>query len=372
MTLNFDISTGAAFPSQAFEEINAKLDVIIDKLNSISNDLTNIINAIPCEALKQDFRNEIQTPLESIYFALRSYFRNLQSSNKQVLSAIRSQCHSKDFGKIHAQLRAFVNDRSLTYVRSCGLYKSSNIKQWVASIENMASLFVFVIKGCEEVNDDYNSFFDFNLFKDEIIKSLDYFKTYRFPLEFIRDRSLGFSSLILNILRTKSSQNSVAELESNYDYFKWHVIRYKVDRSGHGGWEYSKFAFKDGADLSQATVCSAIHYQDPGILGGWLKALVSWCLPNLFPLNNHEINMYYTNDAVFNNVENIANLNKDKSFGYIFSQDGGNHWIETAGSSDSELRCIKHAWYTTCASRAKDYAPNQEFISGQTPIFPIP
>ena len=67
MELNFDISTGAAFPSQAFEEINAKLDVIIDKLNSISNDLTNILNAIPCNTLQQDFRNQIKAPLESIY-----------------------------------------------------------------------------------------------------------------------------------------------------------------------------------------------------------------------------------------------------------------------------------------------------------------
>lgn len=71
-------------------------------------------------------------------------------------------------------------------------------------------------------------------------------------------------------------------------------------------------------------------------------------------------------------IENTANLNKDKSFSYIFSQDDEKHWIDIAGSSGSEFRCVKHAWWTTYASLTKVYAPNQEFISGQTPIFPIP
>ena len=125
--------------------------------------------------------------------------------------------------------------------------------------------------------------------------------------------------------------------------------------------------------MSQASVCSAVHYKDISILSSdWLKGLVSWCIPNLFPLNNHEINMYYASDSAYNNVENTANLNKDKSFSYIFSHDDGGYFIETAGSDGSELRCQRQRYYTTCASLTKVYEPNQEFISGQSPVFPIP
>jgi hypothetical protein len=152
------------------------------------------LNAIPCNTLQQDFRNNLKAPLESIYFSLKSLLKNLQSSNQDLLRSVRSDCHFSNIGLIHTQLRLFVNERSLTYVRSCeggGLYKSSSIKKWVASIENIAALFVFAVKGCEIINNKHNSLFDFNLF-NEIVKSLNYFKTYRFLLEFIRDRSLGF------------------------------------------------------------------------------------------------------------------------------------------------------------------------------------
>jgi hypothetical protein len=372
MSLNFDISTGAAFPSQAFAEINAKLDVIINKLDSISNDLTNILNAIPCNTLQQDFRNLIIVPLEAFYFSLKTLLQNLQSSNPDLLRSVRSQCHTIGFQVLHSHMRKFINERSVVFAQTCAYYKSSIINQWAVAVENAAALFVFAVKGCEQINNNYNSFFDFDRFNGEIVRSLNYYKTYRFPLEFIRDKQ-GFSSVIINILRTKSSQDSVAELESNYGYFKWHVIRYKVDKSGNHGWEFSKFAFWDRSDLSQATVCSAVHYIDPNILNAsWMKALVSWCLPNLFPLNNHEIEINHSTHNAQANVGNTFNLNPGKSFSYIFGQDDGRHWIDTAGSSNSELRCAKRQYYTTCASLTKVYEPNQEFITGQSPIFPLP
>jgi hypothetical protein len=65
-------------------------------------------------------------------------------------------------------------------------------------------------------------------------------------------------------------------------------MRYKVDKSGNNGWEYSKFSFMDRADLSQATACSTIQlYQDPGILGGWVKALVSLRIQLILIRINH-------------------------------------------------------------------------------------
>jgi hypothetical protein len=107
--------------------------------------------------------------------------------------------------------------------------------------------------------------------------------------------------------------------------------------------------------------------ENPGIIVIFKKTL-----DGLASLNNHEIEINHSTHNAQANVGNTFNLNPGKSFSYIFGQDDGRHWIETAGSSNSELRCAKRQYYTTCASLTKVYAPNQEYISGQTPIFPIP
>jgi hypothetical protein len=103
--------------------------------------------------------------------------------------------------------------------------------------------------------------------------------------------------------------------------------------------------------------------QNTSIIGrGWLQAIVMWCSPAAYPLNNGQIVIKNGSSFVFTNVD--AKVNANPAFindcSYVFGHDNEGVMIEKAANDGSEFHRNFIRYYTLCASLSKNFFMNEE------------
>lgn len=112
-----------------FDIINKKLNEILKKVDTIYEDVKNLIEIVPCEEIKSDYRNRI-----------RELFRDPTEG-----LAMKN-----------------LEQEAIIYAKSCARYESDKLDFWSKSVIKMSQLFVFSLAHCEHIA-EYKT--DFNLDK---------------------------------------------------------------------------------------------------------------------------------------------------------------------------------------------------------------
>lgn len=347
------------------------LNDILPQLTIMQQDLTSFIQTITsnqCTSLKSQLETQIQQPIDSIFTSLQSYFKSTAATLN--LNQIQNQCQiTINLNQTYKSIQAYINQDSVDYVRKCSSnnngYTKPIINKWETSIKDMSLLFVFGLKGCEKVTSK-SSGFNLDQFSTELSQSIEYNRGFGFNKRFVKDTQFGLRKVIANIInKNEHARQSVLSLKKDYDQFHWHFIRYQTERNDNSH-RYSQFAIvNDSLIETQATLCSSIHlYADDNNNNN--KALVAWCLVDLYPLNNRDIK--FSEESIANqadlNVQDTLERNEGTYFNYNLAVDFTHKWIETEGSYLSELKCqlletieMRMCW---CASKKKDLSPDDE------------
>ena len=163
------------FQPDPFEEINKKLDQILNKLDDISKNIETLIANVNCVNFQQDSRNNIRSKLQRLLDLLRSHFKYNNSVTKQsVLDVCSNPTEGVD--KIYSSFKDLEKE-ALNYMKFCGQYTSVSIAAWSKSVLEMSTLFVFVVAGCEHVY-EYKTDFNLNKFSYDVKKMIEYY-TYK-------------------------------------------------------------------------------------------------------------------------------------------------------------------------------------------------
>ncbi len=331
------------------ENINDILNDILPQLNTMSQDLTNLIQQLnECQQLKDKIDTDLKQPLDNIFNSLKSYFiRDNSNNNNLDLNTIQTRCKTNtDLNKIYKSIQLLMNQDAIDFVSSCDAnnrYTKVIINKWNNLVKYVSLLFVFAFKGCEKVT-NFKTGFDLDKFSNELSGSIEYYGSYGFTKSFVTDKRLGLRQILIDTINNNQhARLIVSRLGQDYDLFHWHVIRYQTQRDDNS-YHYSQFTLTDENDnMSNASLCGSLHFYNNNnkLLKNGNKVLVAWCLVDLYPLNNKNIifNDEFDSNSADLNVQETLDQNPKTDFNYNLVVNFSHKWIETEGTYLSELKC---------------------------------
>jgi len=339
------------FGPDPFDEINRKLDEIINKLDIISQELKSLASLIPCTAYFQDYRNNIRVKLQNIVDALKYYFK---SNNQNYRDNIKAICRDPYTGVnyIYSAIKDLENEY-INQMRECGKYTSDSISGWARTMDRIGAMFLFAIKGCEKAFD--HQVFDSNRFANEMRDLINYYTYKGFPEAFVADNgNYGLDQTLTKILNENTaSDNVVRRLKNNYDYFNWHVIRYSA---GIVGWnKHTTWSLGNA-------LCTGIFYMR--VLQHNQNAYVGWCFAD--DVDNRYID--FRNDGTHCQNSVYRTVEANSRLAYIAAVDHNKKWIDVAGNKN--LMCRDFGKMKMCASLFKDFILSKPVLSGSAILFP--
>jgi len=344
---------GGLFGPDPFDEINRKLDEIINKLNSISLELKSLAVLIPCTSYFQDYRNNIRVKLQNIVDALIFYFK---SNDQNYRDNVKEICRNPYTGinYIYSAIKDLENDY-ISQMRICGKYTSDSISGWARTMDRIGAMFLFAVKGCEKAFG--HQVFDSDKFANDMKGLINYY-TYRgFPEAFVNDPGDdGLKQTLTRILNENTGPDQIVpRLKRNYDYFNWHVIRYSA---GIEGWnKHTSWTLGDN-------LCRGEHFIR--VLQHSNNAYVSWCIAD--DLNNNIINFQNDGTHCSNSVDKTVKANPGLRFSYVIAVDHNKKWVEVGGNRN--LMCRDFGKMKMCASLNKDLIIYKPVLSGSAILFP--
>ena len=132
------------------ENINDILNDILPQLNTMSQDLTNLIQQLnECQQLKDKIETDLKQPLDNIFNSLKSYFIRDNTNNNLDLNTIQTRCKTNtDLNKIYKSIQLLMNQDAIHFVSSCDAnnrYTKVIINKWNNLVKYVSLLFVFVL-----------------------------------------------------------------------------------------------------------------------------------------------------------------------------------------------------------------------------------
>ena len=88
-----------------FDIINKKLDEILKKEDTIYGDVKNLIEIVPCEEIKSDYRNQIRVKLFNCQSVIKTHYKSSdkESAKYGVFELFRDPTES--FAKIYSDMK---------------------------------------------------------------------------------------------------------------------------------------------------------------------------------------------------------------------------------------------------------------------------
>jgi hypothetical protein len=285
------------FKSPTMCELNQKIDLILVKLDQISNEIKIIGDKVECTSIKQDYRNEIAKKSEHLLNQFKQY--EITHLKQEAKKSIIETCMHRTEG-ISTILSSFYmllkNENVIDEFKYCCHYQKQKADKWALKIRQFSILFVLIVGWCEDAY-GYETDFDPHTFIQDVEKRVNYHLEFTLLESFVNDPgSNGLENAVLNVL--KENQDSCYDkLKHLYGFFDWDVIQYSRILVG----------FEQHAAIrSTHPFYGGMHYIR--IDGLKRNAFVMWCLAGKVNLANFHRNSI---------IETIRNLSAGDSLGVV-------------------------------------------------------